>query len=385
MEEILLKADNVFYILMLLSVGYLFVFAFFSMFGGKKRYPVSSKKLKFAVIIPAYKEDSVIEESVKSMLAQDYPDDKIVVMVVSDQMSDETNNRLKLLPIKLVIINPPKSSKAVALQYAADNLKGLKCDGVIVLDADNVAQNTFVSEINDAFGFGSSAVQTHRTAKNLNNDMAILDAVSEEINNSIFRKGHVCLGLSSALIGSGMAFEYEWFDYNVKKLSTAGEDKEMERLLLKERIFIDYLDYTMLYDEKIQKEEAFFNQRRRWIASQIGALVKGIKDFPGALFSFNIDYLDKILQWMFLPRIVLLGLTSIMSFVLTVINWRLSLKWWLLLIMLLLTFAMALPDFLVTPRNIRAIKKLPVIFIMMVVNFFRVKGVNKNFIHTQKG
>jgi hypothetical protein len=50
------------------------------------------------------------------------------------------------------------------------------------------------------------AVQGHRTAKNTNNSWAILDAISEEINNNIFRKGHRVLGLSSAIIGSGMAF-----------------------------------------------------------------------------------------------------------------------------------------------------------------------------------
>jgi len=35
--------------------------------------------------------------------------------------------------------------------------------------------------------------------------LALLDGISEEINNNIFRKGHQTLGLSSALIGSGMA------------------------------------------------------------------------------------------------------------------------------------------------------------------------------------
>jgi hypothetical protein len=33
-----------------------------------------------------------------------------------------------------------------------------------------------------------------------NNSWAILDAISEEINNNIFRKGHRVLGLSSAII-----------------------------------------------------------------------------------------------------------------------------------------------------------------------------------------
>ena len=89
------------------------------------------------------------------------------------------------------------------------------------------------------------------------------DYKREEVNNSIFRRGHVRLGLSSALIGSGMVFNYQWFHDNVKYLSTAGEDKELEVLLLKQRIFIEFLDEVYVYDEKTQEEKGFYTQRRR--------------------------------------------------------------------------------------------------------------------------
>ena len=215
--------------------------------------------------------------------------------------------------------------------------------------------------------------------------MAILDAISEEINNSIFRKGHVNIGLPSALIGSGMAFDYLWFKDNVKSLSTAGEDKELELLLFKEGIFVDFLDNVMVYDEKIQKEKDFFNQRRRWVATQLGSLYTGLKDLPGAFFPLKIDYIDKIFQWMILPRVIILGGITIASFVCTAIEWELSIKWWILLLLLLSTFAIAIPDFLITNRNIGAIKKIPFLFILMFLNLFRTKGANKKFIHTHKG
>ena len=85
-------------------------------------------------------------------------------------------------------------------------------DIALVLDADNVIPYDYLSDINDLFANPEvEIVQTHRSAKNLNNDMALLDAISEEINNTIFRLGHAKLGLSAALIGSGMAFRYDLF------------------------------------------------------------------------------------------------------------------------------------------------------------------------------
>lgn len=69
----------------------------------------------------------------------------------------------------------------------------------------------YLDKINDVFYPGCSVVQTHRVTKNLNTDMVVLDAVNEEINNPIFRKGHVRFGFSSVLVGSGAAFEYPLF------------------------------------------------------------------------------------------------------------------------------------------------------------------------------
>jgi hypothetical protein len=56
-------------------------------------------------------------------------------------------------------------------------------------------------------------VQGHRAAK-IQGAFAMLDAMSEEINNNIYSKGHRTIGMSSRLVGSGMAFSYQLFKYH---------------------------------------------------------------------------------------------------------------------------------------------------------------------------
>ena len=382
MNSILHITDMTLFILMLLSVGYFFIFAFASLWGTNKKYASALKKSKIAVFVPSYKGDRVIMDSINSLLNQDYPSEFYDIIVISDRMEEETNLAIYDLPVRLYEIAPDNSSKAYALNYAVDMLGSEKFDIAVVIDADNVVESNFLTSINDAYYSGSEAIQTHRTAKNLDTDIAILDALSEGINNSIFRLGHVNLGLSSALIGSGMAFDYKWFRENVKKLETAGEDKELESLLLKDRIYIDYLNNVYVYDEKTKKADAFSRQRRRWLASQLGSLKKGIKDLPSALWTMNVDYIDKIIQWMLLPRVFVLGIITIATLLTTVLNFGMSVKWWLLMIGLLFTFVIAVPDFIANRNNIRAIRKVPLIFILMFINLFRLKGVNKKFIHT---
>jgi cellulose synthase/poly-beta-1,6-N-acetylglucosamine synthase-like glycosyltransferase len=226
-------------------------------------------------------------------------------------------------------------------------------------------------------------MQAHRTAKNIDTDTSILDAVSEEINNSIFRKGHVNLGLSSALIGSGMAFDYKWFKSNIHNLKSTGEDKELELLLLRDRIFVEYLDYIDVYDEKTTKTKAFYNQRRRWLATQFYILRSSIKYFPLAILN-NWPLADKIIQWMLFPRILQLGLIGLFTILATIIDFSIAFKWWCLLSLLLITLIISIPKELFNRRLLLALHRIPLLFILMFLNLFRLRGASKNFIHTEK-
>lgn len=377
--------DSILFFLLALSVGYLFIFAAASIPKRKYSYSIAKMKYHFAILFPAYREDKVIEQTVNSFLKQEYPKENYDLVVISDKMEDSTNQRLGQLPIDLMIVDFENSSKAKALNFAIDKLADRKYNMVVILDADNTVEPDFLQQISNAYECGANVIQAHRMAKNLNTSTAILDAVSEEINNSIFRTGHVKLGLSSALIGSGMAFEYKWFKENIKKVSSAGEDKELEMLLLKQRIYIDYMDDLPVYDEKTQKENAFNNQRRRWLSAQFASLWQALPDLPSAIFTKNIDYCDKIAQWIMLPRVLLIGFIGLLSIITTLINWEWAIKWWILLFTLLGALCMAIPDYLVNKQLKKAIWKVPLLAINMFFNLFRMKGVNKEFIHTEHG
>lgn len=365
-------------------VIYPLVYVIASLVKRDMQYPEAQKKHRFVILFPAYKEDRIIENTIQAFLQQDYPKELYHVIVISDHMEDHTNESLTKLPITVLKANYSNSSKAKALNMAVASLGDIPYDIVVILDADNIVNPNFLSEINKVFDAGIQAVQTHRTAKNRNTDIAILDGISEEINNSIFRRGHVRLGISSALIGSGMAFNYQWFKKNVTHLHTTGEDKELEALLLKQRVFIEFLDHVYVYDEKTQNKEGFSKQRQRWIATQFAQWGRVFHDLPGAILSGNIDYSDKLIQWLLPPRLILFGGIIIMGTIMQIIDWPLALKWWGLFIITGITLCLGIPDFMVDDKFKKSIKKLPLLFIIMVVNIFRQRGGNKKFIHTPK-
>lgn len=383
-QEVLYIFEYICWILASVAVAYPLIYSLASLGTRKSYYPTANKQHKFAILFPAYKEDRVIIPVVESFLQQHYPQELYKVIVISDHMQDTTNEHLAQLPITLLKANYENSSKAKALNFAMNHFGRDEFDAVVILDADNIVDTNFLLEINKVFDAGVQAIQAHRTAKNRNTDIAVLDGLSEEVNNSIFRRGHVRLGISSALIGSGMIFNYQWFHDNVKHLVTTGEDKELEVLLLKQRIFIEFLDEVYVYDEKTQGEKGFYNQRRRWLATQFAQWGRVFKDLPRAILSGNIDYSDKLIQWMLPPRLILFGGIIVMGSIMQIIDWPLALKWWALFLIMEVTLCLAIPDKLVDDRFKKSINKLPLLFIMMVVNLFRMKGMNKKFVNTEK-
>ena len=383
-QEVLYIFEYICWILASVAVAYPLIYSLASLGTRKSYYPTANKQHKFAILFPAYKEDRVIIPVVESFLQQHYPQELYKVIVISDHMQDTTNEHLAQLPITLLKANYENSSKAKALNFAMNHFGRDEFDAVVILDADNIVDTNFLLEINKVFDAGVQAIQAHRTAKNRNTDIAVLDGLSEEVNNSIFRRGHVRLGISSALIGSGMIFNYQWFHDNVKHLVTTGEDKELEVLLLKQRIFIEFLDELYVYEEKTQGEKGFYNQRRRWLATQFAQWGRVFKDLPRAILSGNIDYSDKLIQWMLPPRLILFGGIIVMGSIMQIIDWPLALKWWALFLIMGVTLCLAIPDKLVDDRFKKSINKLPLLFIMMVVNLFRMKGMNKKFVNTEK-
>ena len=347
--DILIYSDLLLFIIVAVTVLYLGIFAITSLIDKSHESPRTKKQNRFIVLIPSYKQDDVIEQAVISILSQAYPQRMFDVTVISDHQEEMTNMRLAQYPITLLTPNFEESTKAKSLQYAILNLPEFKIyDIALVLDADNIVEQDFLAKVNDAFETAATkAIQTHRISRNRDTTVALLGAIFEEINNAIFRRGHINVGLSSALAGSGIAYDFAWFKANVMKARTAGEDKELEALLLRQENFIDYFDDIYVYGEKKRTTAKLNQQHGRWASEQFHNFIRNIKFLPGAIFRKKYDLADKIIQWMLVPRTTMMAIILVMSIVLPFIYMTLVIKWWILGALAFFIFALATPDYLV--------------------------------------
>ncbi|MCR5157724.1 MAG: glycosyltransferase family 2 protein [Prevotella sp.] len=394
-------ADWLLWGIMAVSTVYAFVFALASLVpkgGSRPSLPLSggspeqlrAPSSSFLVLFPAYREDRVIVHSVETFLRQDYPKDSFLLCVISDHMEPATNERLAQLPVVLLTPDFERSSKAKALQYAIEKVEngeqtGRRFDYVVILDADNLVGEDFLTRLNGVCNDGYQAIQCHRTAKNADNGIAALDGASEETNNSIFRRGHNRLGLSSALIGSGMCFSYLWFSRHVGHLSSAVEDRELEALLMRQGIYIHYAEDIYVMDEKVSSSDNFQRQRLRWMTGQIQTLLLMLPHVPKAMLQGNINYLDKTFQQALIPRSLLLVFIVLFSAIMVVAAPARSVKWLMLLGLLVVTLLVAIPRRMRNRRLLVRALAFPRLAWHMVSNLLHIDTNNKEFLHTTHG
>lgn len=383
---IILIAQIALYTYFALSTIYFLVFSIAGLF---KYLPHPSAKSifnRFIVLIPGYKEDIVIVDVAEQALKQDYPKECYDVTIIADSFKPETISTLRKLPIDVIEVVFENSSKSKALNKAMAILPDIY-DAVIILDADNIMAKDCIHKMNDAINQGYEAVQGHRTAKNKNTSFAVLDSVSEEINNHIFRKGHRVLGLSSALIGSGMAFRYPMFKQYMSKIDSTGEDKELEIKLINDGIKIEYLEDAYIFDEKVQKSKGFMIQRTRWLANQfLYAKLYFFWSVKQLIVNKNVDLFDKVGQQFLPPRIFLLGFLFIASaFSFFINSTEFTFAWLSLTTLCIITLAISIPRKYYTITTLQAALLLPKGFIFMFFSLIRIHKAKKNWGHTAHG
>jgi len=368
--------ELLFLLLIGVQVTYLFFFAVASIFSYnplKKSNSASSPKNRIAVIVPGYKEDRIIIDTAEHALSQSYPKEFYEVIIAADSFKPETLDGLKKLDVRVEEVAFENSTKAKSINKVLASIDDNPPDIVVILDSDNVMTHDFLEKINESFNQGFDVIQGHRTAKNKNTSFALLDAINEEIGNSIFRKGHRILGVSSALIGSAMAFDYQLYKDIMSDIEdVAGEDKLVELKLLKSKKLIEFLPGAYVYDEKVANAQNFSKQRTRWVGVQIYFFKNYFLDGVKELFlRGNFNYFDKTYQMFLIPKVLLIGLLGVLG--LLSLWLPLNPLWLYLALIYFLALLLAVPKRFYNLSLLKALVNIPVAIVYMVLSILRIR------------
>lgn len=351
----------------------------------KKVTSQTSNYPRIAILIPVYLESEVILQSTKHIKKQNYPLDLFDVFVLADSLDTQTHSKLMEQSIQVVEIcfNQRTKAKAIDKGLAYVQSQG-NYEVTVILDADNVMDKDFLSVVQRAYAMGNMAIQGQRIAKNKNSDIAVLDGISEMVNNAIYRKGYQALGLSAPVIGSGMAFNTQLLvsAFRDINLNSKGEDRELQLEIIKRGYHIYYAEEAIVFDEKVDSKQGFGQQRKRWILNQFVSLVKSFPSSMKQLLRGNISYFNiAFLSAIQLPRLINIGFFSFWIFFRRLLNLNIGFTVATFGLYLVSIF-IAIPKSCHNKNTLSALTRLPQTFGIMLLSLFNAHQANKQFLHT---
>ena len=137
--ELILTAGGIFFLILLAFISFIALVFLASIIVKRKFEP---QQPSLSVIIPAYNEERTIDKCIDSVLENNYPKEKMEVIVVDDGSTDKTKELAKRKKVKLLTQDHRGKSDALNL-----GIKNSRNEFIICLDADSFMEKDCIKEL----------------------------------------------------------------------------------------------------------------------------------------------------------------------------------------------------------------------------------------------
>lgn len=248
-------------------------------FFATRRFPKARNLHKYAALIAARNEETVIGNLIESIRQQDYPQELVDIFVVADNCTDRTAEVARTQgAVCYTRRDPDHRTKGYALQYLVEHIRkdyGLDAfEGYFIFDADNLLKRDFISKMNDAFDAGEKIVTAYRNTKNFDDNWIsasygihwLRTIRSEHRARSLFH-------LATRIQGTGFLFAWEVIreGWNYTSLT---EDRAFCADAVVNGYQISYQNEAEFYDEQPVDLRIALRQRIRWAKGHLQAFIE---------------------------------------------------------------------------------------------------------------
>jgi 1,2-diacylglycerol 3-beta-glucosyltransferase len=244
------------------AVAYLSAFVVLS---GKPTPPEPSRGRRFRIVVPAHDEEGGIADTVKSLLALDYPRELFGVQVIADNCRDGTARAAREAGADVLERHDDtRRGKGYALLHAFERLPR-EVDAVVVIDADTLVSPNLLGAFAARLERGAAAVQADYAVRNPHQSWRTrLMAIAFGSFHIVRSRGRERLGLSCGLRGNGMCFTREILERVPHDAFSIVEDVEYGIRLGEHGCRVHYADEAHVYGEMVSSAAPATSQRKRW-------------------------------------------------------------------------------------------------------------------------
>lgn len=256
---------------------------------------------RFAILIPARNEETVISGIVESLRQQNYPQDKFRIFVIPNNCTDATELAARMAGAEILTCREPVTCKGDVLHQIFARLEG-QYDAYCVFDADNLVHPDFLARMNDAVAGGVLCAKGGQRASNpCDSWVSGCYDIYFQTLATLYNRPRAALGLSAMLVGTGFMVTDELLRrFGGWNTITLTEDMEFSARCAEAGVRVHYVPEAVIYDEQPTSFRTSLRQRRRWSA--------------GVLHTANL-YIPKLLakppKWLRLDMVMTLVLVYI--------------------------------------------------------------------------
>lgn len=244
-----------------------------------RKFTPAKQNHKYAVLIAARNEETVLGNLIDSIRAQDYPQELVDIIVVADNCTDRTAEVARSLgAICYERTDPDRRTKGFALQYLVECIRkdyGIDhYEGYFIFDADNLLKRDFISRMNESFDAGEKIITSYRNTKNFDDNWIsasygihwLRTVRNEHRARSLFR-------LATRIQGTGFLFSWEVIKdgWNYTSLT---EDRAFCADAVANGYKISFNNAAEFYDEQPVDMRIAMRQRIRWAKGHLQAFVE---------------------------------------------------------------------------------------------------------------
>jgi 1,2-diacylglycerol 3-beta-glucosyltransferase len=228
-------------------------------------------KTRFACVVPAHNEGSGIDSTLGSLLAVSYPRELFDVVVIADNCTDATASVARHAgTIVYERRSDTERGKGFALRHAFQILLSKGYDAFVVIDADSMVDENFLSVMDGLLQEGHDVIQALNGIANPDaTPLTYLFYVGNVLENHLFYEAKQRLGFPAVLRGNGMCFSHGLLERFPWTAFSVVEDTEYTINLIRAGVDIPFTVATKVLARQPETLEQAHSQRVRWAAGNM--------------------------------------------------------------------------------------------------------------------
>ncbi len=320
--ETLITLNKIVTVLFVICYGYQLLYIPLSLWKRKQVLKPQPMVNRYAVLICARNERTVIADLIDCLKHQSYPQQLLDIYVMADNCTDDTADIAREHGATVFERhNQIEVGKGFALNALLQRIweHDRSYDGYFVFDADNILPENYIEMMNNKFMEGNDIVTSYRNSKNFFSSWIAAGHAVWFLRESIYVNfPRSLLGLSCGVSGTGFMFSKKIAE-ELKgwPFHCLTEDVEFTVHEVCKGRRVAFCKEAQIYDEQPISLKESVNQRLRWSRGSLQVIEKYFRKLLMGSLDGNLSCLDMLVN---LSSAIILCIISVFLNVLIIIG-----------------------------------------------------------------